>query len=63
MLMKKMMVVFIVFKVFVIQMFYVLELLDIEAEDRFGSDSSESGENAKLEKMLIAIASQYNNST
>ena len=48
--MKKMMVVFIVFKVFVIQMFYVLELLDIEAEDRFGSDSSESGENAKLEK-------------
>ena len=39
-------------------MFYVLELLDIEAEDRFGSDSSESGENAKLEKkMLIAIAS------
>ena len=36
-------------------MFYVLELLDIEAEDRFGSDSSESGENANLEKCLSLL--------
>ena len=54
--MKKMMVVFIVFKVFVIQMFYVLELLDIEAEDRFGSDSSESGEIAKLAYRLLPLS-------
>ena len=36
-------------------MFYVLELLDIEAEDRFGSDSSESGENAKLETKCLSL--------
>ncbi len=49
-MMKRMMVVFIVFEViFVISMFYVLELLDIEAEDRLGTDSSESGETARLE--------------